>query len=75
MYGYPLICRLEHPQTRAITIYRRFHPGAVVEHRSLPGVSMVVTEGPEQGLFGMRYTVQMPGGRLEKVLENNLLEV
>lgn len=72
MYYHPSIHRIEHPQTRALTVYRRFRPGAVVEHRSLPGVALVIVSGPTQGLSGSRYIVQMPGGRREPVLEKNL---
>lgn len=72
MYYHPSIQRPERPQTLALTIYRRYRPGAVVEHRSLPGVALVIVSGPVEGLSGSRYIVQMPGGRREHVLEKNL---
>lgn len=48
-------------------------PGVIVEHKSLPGVSLVVVSGPEQGISGERYTVKKPDGEVVRVLKKNLI--
>ncbi|HBC94344.1 MAG TPA: hypothetical protein DCZ10_15955 [Pelotomaculum sp.] len=48
-------------------------PGDVIEHRDLPGKSLVVESGPEEGLSGERYRVKMPDGKVVPVLKRNLI--
>lgn len=46
-------------------------PGAVVEHRDLPGVALTIASGPEHGLAGEVYRV-LWDGREVRVKRKNL---
>lgn len=50
----------------------KYNPGDIVEHYTKPGVPLVIVSGPEQGLTGNTYRVQVPGGKVEIVLERNI---
>jgi len=63
MYSYPY---LHHPQAT------RLSPGAIAEHKLLPGVALMVISGPERGLRGDVYRVQMPDGQVVPALRENL---
>jgi len=63
MYSYPT---LQHPQATRLT------PGTIAEHKLLPGVALVVISGPERGLRGDVYRVQMPDGQVVPVKRENL---
>ena len=63
MYSHPT---LQHPQATHLT------PGAIAEHKLLPGVALVVVSGPERGLRGDVYRVKLPDGRTVPVKRENL---
>jgi hypothetical protein len=49
-------------------------PGDTVEHRNLPGTSLIVQTGPEKALDGSnKYMVLMPDGTVVPVKEKNLI--
>jgi len=64
MYYHPTMQR-QHKKQLAI--------GDIVEHRDLPGVALVIVEGPLEGIRGTRWIVQTPDGKRETVLESNLI--
>jgi len=63
MYSYP---GLQHPQAT------RLSPGAIAEHKLLPGVALVIVSGPERGLRGDVYRLQRPDGEVVPALRENL---
>ncbi len=49
------------------------NPGTCVEHRDLPGVALVIVDGPTITATGKeQYKVRMPNGQEEPVLRKNL---
>jgi hypothetical protein len=63
IYGHPL---LKYPPGK-------LPKGAIVEHRLLPGVLLIVEDGPADGVSGEIYRVRKPDGKIEKVLRKNLI--
>lgn len=66
MYYHPSIVN-QHPKIKQLSA------GDIVEHKHLPGVALVITEGPLEGVRGKRWIVVGPEGRKESVLEVNLI--
>ena len=65
LYSHPLA---EHVRKSGIM------PGDTVEHRNLPGISLIVQTGPEKALDGNnKYMVLMPDGTVVPVKEKNLI--
>ena len=47
--------------------------GEIVEHKSRPGSPFVVVSGPHEGLWGEKYMVKGPDGKVVPVLKSNLI--
>jgi len=66
MYCHPLIVN-QHPKIKQLSA------GDIVEHRNLPGVALVVADGPTEGVRGRRWILVGPDGKREPALEVNLI--
>jgi hypothetical protein len=47
--------------------------GTTVEHKDLPAVPLTIISGPHEGVTGVVYRVLMPGGKMVRVLRDNLI--